>query len=223
MEPLVNNPGLGPGGHDVIQITYNPLSSASTNNWIPSLQDRGVLVGWNSIETATSTGMATLDFGEGSTAEYHRLSAVPESSVSAQGKPSLQFPHGFFEFEITNLSGPSVDLIITLPSAVPVGTQYWKWGPTPSQSTAHWYQIPIGDDDGDNVIIITLVDGGLGDDDLTANGVIVDQGGPGQGYAGATGVPVFPTWYIGIAAALGAGMLAYLYRRRVLGRKTTEI
>jgi hypothetical protein len=34
-------------------------------------------------------------------------------------------------------------------------------------------------DDGDNVIIITLVDGGLGDDDGDANGVIVDNGGPG--------------------------------------------
>ena len=38
-----------------------------------------------------------------------------------------------------------------------------------------------------------------------------------------TGVPVFPTWYIGIAAALGAGVLAYLYRRRALGRKQAGI
>nr|QNO51665.1 hypothetical protein IGDPAKFA_00019 [Methanosarcinales archaeon ANME-1 ERB6] len=38
----------------------------------------------------------------------------------------------------------------------------------------------MGSDDGDNVITITLVDGGLGDDDGTANGVIVDQGGPGM-------------------------------------------
>ena len=36
----------------------------------------------------------------------------------------------------------------------------------------------MGSDDGDNVITITLVDGGLGDDDGVANGVIVDQGGP---------------------------------------------
>ena len=35
----------------------------------------------------------------------------------------------------------------------------------------------------------------------------------------AQGVPVFPTWYIGIAAALGAGIQAYLLRRRALGRK----
>lgn len=38
-----------------------------------------------------------------------------------------------------------------------------------------------------------------------------------------TTVPVSPTWYIGIAAALGAGVLAYLLRRRVLGRRTEGV
>ena len=59
-------------------------------------------------------------------------------------------------------------MTITLPANVLVGTQYWKYGPTPSNPTPHWYQISMGDDDG-----------GLGDDDLTADGVIIDQGGPG--------------------------------------------
>ncbi len=40
------------------------------------------------------------------------------------------------------------------------------------------YQIPVSDDDGDRIIVITLTDGGIGDDDLTENGVIVDDGGP---------------------------------------------
>jgi len=39
----------------------------------------------------------------------------------------------------------------------------------------------------------------------------------------ATGVPVFPSTYVGLAAALGAGVIAYLLHRRVLGRKATEI
>jgi uncharacterized repeat protein (TIGR01451 family) len=38
----------------------------------------------------------------------------------------------------------------------------------------------------------------------------------------ATGVPVFPSMYVGLAAALGAGVIAYLLRRRVLGWKTSE-
>jgi hypothetical protein len=74
---------------------------------------------------------------------------------------------------------------------VPVGTQYWKYGPTPDNYTPHWYQLPIGDDDGDNVITITLTDNGLGDDILTGqDGQIVDQGGPGiQRDPGPTGEP----------------------------------
>jgi len=43
------------------------------------------------------------------------------------------------------------------------------------------------------------------------------QGGPGN-TAGCE-KPVFPNLYIGIAAALGAGILAYLFSRRAFGRK----
>jgi len=51
---------------------------------------------------------------------------------------------------------------------VPAGTEY----------TPHWYQLPISDDDGDRIIAIVLTDRGIGDDDLIANGAIVDNGGP---------------------------------------------
>jgi len=61
---------------------------------------------------------------------------------------------------------------------VPAGTEYRVYGPTPDDATPHYYQIPISDDDGDRSIAITLTDRGIGDDDLTANGVIVDGGGP---------------------------------------------
>jgi hypothetical protein len=49
----------------------------------------------------------------------------------------------------------------------------------------------MGSDDGDNVITITLEDGGLGDDDGECNGVIVDSGGPGVGVFD-TGSPANP-------------------------------
>ena len=168
------------------------------------------------VGTATGSGTATVSPSSGT---IQNLSAVSESALPAEGKPDLVFPHGFFGFQITGLThGETVNLTITLPSAAPVGTQYWKYGPTPSDPTSHWYQIPMGDDDGDNVITITLVDGGLGDDDLTANGVIVDQGGPAYPPSGGglAPVPVSPNIYIGIAAVLGAGVLAYFVRKRLI-------
>jgi fermentation-respiration switch protein FrsA (DUF1100 family) len=122
------------------------------------------------IETATGTGIARFETDAGTIED---LRAVKESTLPKAGKPALVFPHGFFSFNITGLTpGQTVVVTITLPDNVLVGTQYWKY----HASEGGWVQIPMGSDDGDNVITITLVDGGLGDDDGTANGVIVDQG-----------------------------------------------
>ena len=66
-----------------------------------------------------------------------------------------------------------MEVAITLPDAVPVGTQYWKY------IGSAWVQIPIGSDNGDNVITIQLTDGGPGDADGLADGTIVDPGGSG--------------------------------------------
>lgn len=169
--------------------------------------------------TATGTGTATLIPFSGS---IETLTAVSEGTLPATNKPKLTFGHGLFEFRITGLSnGESVTLTITLPYAVPTTTQYWKYGPTPGNDAAHWYQIPMGDNDGDNVITITLRDGGLGDDVCgagTEDGVIIDQGGPGwPGPSGGRSAPAFPCIYIGIGAALVAGIAAYLVRRRMAG------
>ena len=178
----------------------------------------GVLDG-TQVNTATGTGTATLLSSSGT---IEGLTAVAESSLpeeASASKPNINFPHGLFEFNITGLDfNEEVTLTITYPDNIPTNAEYWKWGPTPVDPTYHWYTIPMGSNNGDNVITITLQDNWFGDDFLTGpDGEIVDQGGPG--WPATTGVPVFPTWYIGIVAALGAGVLAYLYRRRVSGRK----
>ena len=124
------------------------------------------------VETATGTGTAYFTANAGT---IESLVAVDESTLPAEGKPALVFPHGFFSFEIPGLTqGQTVEVAITLPDNVPVGTEYWKC------HVSGWIPIPVGSsDDSDNVITITLTDGGLGDDDGTANGVILDDGGPG--------------------------------------------
>ena len=142
-------------------------------------------------------------------------------SCPAEGNGNLQFPHGFFSFYITGLSnGESVTVTITLPSVVPVGTQYWKCGPTPGDASNHWYQLPMGDDDGDNIVTITLVDNGLGDDVLTGeDGTIVDDGGPGVPPVGGEVYPVnrvaiLAPW-IGLAALMAVALaVAVLIKRK---------
>ncbi len=64
---------------------------------------------------------------------------------------------------------------------MPISAEYWKYGKTLDNQTDHWYQFPFGSNDGDNIITLTLTDGGDGDSDLEANGEIMDPGGIGYG------------------------------------------
>ena len=134
------------------------------------------------MTSATGSGTATFTTSNGSVTG---LAAVAEATLPTAGKPAgVTFPHGLFSFNITNIVPPGscVTVTITLPSAVPVGTTYWKY-------QGGWIQIPMGSDDGDNVITINLCDGGLGDSDGFADGTIVDPGGPAVVAAAATLAP----------------------------------
>lgn len=95
------------------------------------------------------------------------------------------------------------------PTALPAGTQYWKYGKTPDDATPHWYTVPATIEG--NTATFTIVDGGVGDDDLTANGRISDPGGAG---ASATAVPAMPVWALTILAALllAAARLAWRFQ-----------
>jgi hypothetical protein len=173
-------------------------------------------------KTGTATGTGTVYF-DSDPSTLENLTAVPESELPEEGKPDLEFPHGFFSFNIMLPSTNYTSAIVTMtfPSPLPVGTQYWKYGPTPSDPTDHWYQLPIGDDDGDNVITITLFDGGVGDDNVVApDGVIVDQGAPGIPAAPVGGeaypvnkLAILAPW-IALAAAIIAGATIFMRRRR---------
>ena len=130
------------------------------------------------VTTCTDTGDAGFTVDQGGIAN---LEAVGEDELPEEGKPLLDYVHGFFTFNITGVDdGTTVNITITFPEPVPEGTMYCKFGQTPNNTEPHYYLIPIGSDDGDNVIWITITDGDTGDNDLTVNGVIIDDGGPGS-------------------------------------------
>lgn len=121
------------------------------------------------------TGIINLTSSSGN---FTKAASVNASSIL--GKPDYEFPYGLMDFEISGLNhNQTVNITITLPQALPRSAQYWKYGRTIDNTTSHWYQILIGSNDGDNIITIQLQDGGMWDDDLTANGEIVHAGGPG--------------------------------------------
>jgi hypothetical protein len=125
------------------------------------------------VSVATGAGTATFTGNNGA---ITGLTSMPLSAVTYSCPTNISFPCGLFSFNIINIiPGSTVTITITLP--IPC-TQYWKYTPS------GWIQIPVISAL-DNVMTIQLTDGGLGDADGVANGVIVDPGGPGLSGGGA--------------------------------------
>jgi hypothetical protein len=153
--------------------------------------------------------------------------------------PSYNYPYGLIGFEVGRCpeSAGSIPTGITTEGSLtttvelcfvdaqqnPIdmtGFIYRKYGPTPDNNTPHWYDFMYDGQTGavinGNCITLNFVDGQRGDDDLLANGLIVDQGGPGQRQSA---VPTMTQWGMGIVALL-IGLTALLYLKRQ--RKTKE-
>lgn len=109
------------------------------------------------------------------------------------GAPTgIALPDGLFNFEVHGIQpGGAVDVLMHRESSTTV-TEYYKFGPTANNPLDHWYPfgfvpnspdpdlsgtgaevLPFG-----NVTVLHFVDGRRGDADGSANGVIVDPGGP---------------------------------------------
>jgi hypothetical protein len=134
--------------------------------------------------TATSSGNAKITFtGGGALCGFTRAAFVPlvggaASPPTGTAPAGVTFRHGLIDFVTSGCTpGSTLTFVVTTPAPLPPSTKYWKYGPTASNTAPHWYAIPattVG-----NTVTFTITDGGLGDDDLLANGTIVDQGGPG--------------------------------------------
>lgn len=111
------------------------------------------------------------------------------------GSPSA-LPLDLFDFKITGLQvGGSVTMKLYMPDGLTAGS-YLKYGPEKGNAIPHWYDFKYDENTGatinSNVITLKFVDGGRGDDDLTANGVIVDAGGPAAVVVAGVAAPQDP-------------------------------
>jgi CSLREA domain-containing protein len=95
--------------------------------------------------------------------------------------PGFTLPYGSFSFDVVGLAETRVNIILPAGAAP---TTYYKFGRTPDNATAHWYEFRTSGGTGASIsgnrVNMTFRDGARGDDDLTVNGVIHDPGGPAQ-------------------------------------------
>ncbi len=125
----------------------------------------------------------TLEAPEGITLAH--AAAVP--NPSPDDAPVDRFPLGFFEMTFSGMvPGSCFTANLWMPGD-PELVSYWMYGPTPQDPSDHWWRFDFqngrgarfhADPDGSMRIALSFCDGLEGDADLTANGVVVDPGGP---------------------------------------------
>ncbi len=137
------------------------------------------------VTVASPTGTGEVRFELPAGLSFTGFEVVPYSGTPPVAvPPEYELPHGLYSVTVSGVNpGSSVTLTVTLPESVPEGTVWLKrWG-------SSWTAMPVGDDDGDEVITMTLTDGGAGDGDGVADGVIRDPGGPAVPYVTYALVP----------------------------------
>jgi hypothetical protein len=136
-------------------------------------------------EQDSVASLHTFDGGHYVTVESPQaLGNVQAVTPPAGLPPDVAFPYGFLGFSVSGLT-PGGATSVTLYLDSESSDVYYKYGRIPGSSTEEVYEFSYDPEtvtgaefDGFNVIL-HFVDGNLGDDDLSANGVITDQGGPG--------------------------------------------
>jgi uncharacterized delta-60 repeat protein len=109
------------------------------------------------------------------------VSASP-SNVSDNPPDMYHYPIGFFAFKIEGLGNGVITFVdLLFPSGIDL-TSYWNYGPLTSEPTPHWYEFyddgMTGVEIGEDQMRLWFLEGERGDSDLSANGVIINMGGP---------------------------------------------
>ncbi len=115
-----------------------------------------------------------------------KLDAVDPSSLPANVEVPDDMVHGLLDLEIkTDTPGAKVTVTIHLASPAPAGYKWYKFNPI-TQVWTDYETVTAPDGDVGAVfnaardqVTLTLVDGGMGDDDDISNGVIKDPSGLG--------------------------------------------
>lgn len=180
------------------------------------------------VTGATPAGPAAADistpawvFAEAGTGKYQNAGFMPltghPKSPAVPPPAGMSFPMGLFDLvAVSGVPGSSFTVKLTYPTLLPPGTQYWKFGPTLSNATPHWYAYPGAVISG-NTITLTVVDGQQGDDDLQANAIILDPGGPALlavTAGGATAIPSLSEWGRIVLVLLMASLSWWVLRQR---------
>ena len=172
----VPNDADGDGVPDIIEDD-GPNGGDANNDNVPDSRQGNV----SSVPDAVTGTFVTLESSAGTLLTGVRALENP----SPEDAPSrVSFPLGFYEYNVVGIGrGESAEVVFTLADDSGFdANKFYKYGPTPDDPAPHWYEFTYDGETGveflGNRIVMHLVDGQRGDDDLTDNGTIVSVGAP---------------------------------------------
>ncbi len=213
-----------PGSSTPVTVVVTAQDGTSTQTYTVAVNRAASVVTTFSGTTFTNTGTATAVLSGGGAQCSFATAALVGPPATPPG--SVNFPDGLFQFSTIGCTG-TITMKVTFPTAIAANEKYWKYGPTPGPTSAHWYTLGAANHVqlSGHTATFTITDGALGDDDLSVNGQIIDAGGPGTGSASASGVTPTPSLTIwgllmlcGVLTLVGA---AYVPRKAAHSRRPT--
>ena len=179
------------------EVRTGYIAVQGDNDGIPDTEEQGP---GGTDPAFDGNGDGTPDSEQGNVASFHTTTGkyvtlvIPGgmhlTDVHSVDNPSpadtpvyLEMPFGFIDFTINGITpGGSATVQLYLPKGTTVDT-YYKYGKTPDNAIPHWYEFlfdgTTGAEINENIITLHFVDGIRGDNDTTANGIIIDPSGPG--------------------------------------------
>lgn len=171
----VDNDPIADGIEDAAPSYLGSAAGDGNNDGTPDKLQSHVA----SLPSAGGSSYVTVVAMEGTTPLT--LAGISASTIAAHTggggtapPSSLTFPLGLLNFHITGVSNGGTATVTIIDHASSGTTTYWKYNST-SQT---WSDFSTNATFNGQVITLTLVDGGTGDDDGTANGEITDPSGP---------------------------------------------
>jgi methionine-rich copper-binding protein CopC len=190
-------------------------------------------------DVGTSAAVCTASWSNtGGTGQGNVSAPTPQSNnLWNLGNVSFAAPSGslpanaaFLPFGVTNLQlnggtlGSTATVTINYTADVPAGAVYMKFGKSPEGYNCtgaaclvdHWYQMPTAQAvfaQDRRSVTLSIQDGGVGDNDMTPNQVIVDPGGPVVLSSSAVSIPTLSEWGMILMSGLLA-LTAFVSLRR---------
>lgn len=188
---------------------------------VPIEAVRTTNVFWSVPVTDRARATASIDGPRGCGFTQAQWLPPPGSSQSPPTLEGYVFPHGLFGFEARPCPvGGTRSVQLDFAQSLPPGTRYLKFGPTPDNAVAHWYEVPSTVDG--NSIRFDVTDGGQGDDDLRADGVVVHRGGPALPVATADVPALSPAFALALLLSM-LGLGAFVIARRSDRRRSKRV